>query len=291
MLFKRSVQRYGRTPEPDTPYRRAGQLWDERIGSARAQARNWRLMACGSLMLSTGLAGSLVWQSEQSRVTPYVVEVDRLGEARAVTEAEAAYHPTDPQIAWHLAKFVSNVRSISLDPVLMRANWLSAYDFTTQRGAQFLGDYARSADPFAHVGEKTVSVQVTSVVRASDRSFQVKWTEVTFDRGTQAGTLHWTAILTVVLKAPATADILWKNPLGLYVDAIDWSRELETPAASGPPPLRPAVLTAPPANLPLSGRTQGSRQAHHAWNGEGGSQVDPALSQQSAVQSSQETQP
>src|SRR4051812_39364334 len=111
MLFKRAVQRYGRTSEPETPYQRARQMWDERIGSARVQARGWRLMAFGSLALSTTLSGGLLWQSMQSRVTPYVVEVDRLGEARAVTEAEAAYHPTDPQIAWHLGRFISNIRS------------------------------------------------------------------------------------------------------------------------------------------------------------------------------------
>lgn len=40
MRFKRAVQRYGQTPEPDTPYSRAGQLWDLRIGDARAQAKN-----------------------------------------------------------------------------------------------------------------------------------------------------------------------------------------------------------------------------------------------------------
>ncbi len=187
MVFKRSVQRYGRTPEPETPFQRAGQLWDERIGSARVQARNWRLMAFGSLGLASALAGGMVWQSQQSRVTPYVVEVDRLGEARAVTPAEADYQPTDPQIAWHLGHFIEQVRSISLDPVLMRQDWLSAYDFTTRRGAQFLGDYARSADPFAQIGQKSVAIQVTSVVRASDRSFQVKWTETAYDHGSLAG--------------------------------------------------------------------------------------------------------
>jgi len=62
------------------------------------------------------MSGALIWQSLQSRVTPYVVVVDRLGEARAVTEAEAGYHPTDPQITWHLAKFIENVRGVSLDP-------------------------------------------------------------------------------------------------------------------------------------------------------------------------------
>lgn len=234
MIFKRSAQRYGRTPAPDTPFQRAGQLWDERIGSARVQARNWRVMAFGGLALSSGMAGALIWQSMQSRVTPYVVEVDRLGEARAVSAADANFRPTDPQIAWHLARFVEEIRSVSLDPVLMRRDWLAAYDFVTQRGAIALGAYARAANPFANLGEKTVAVQVTSVVRASDESFQVKWTETAFDHGAQSGVSHWTGILTVKLKPPVSADVLRRNPLGLYVDAIDWSRELEPASAEAP---------------------------------------------------------
>ena len=231
MFFKRSAQRYGRTPSPQTPYQRAGQLWDERIGSARVQAHNWRLMAFGCLALTAGTSAALAWQSLQSRVTPYVVEVDGLGEARAVNPAEAAYQPTDPQIAWHLARFITNVRSVSLDPVLMRRDWLEAYDFATTRGAQFLGDHARATSPFAKVGERTVSVQVTSVVRASDKSFQVKWTETAFERGSQAGVSRWTAILTTVTRPPASAEVLRKNPLGIYVDAIDWSREFDAAPA------------------------------------------------------------
>ncbi|WP_260582445.1 conjugal transfer protein TrbF [Sphingopyxis sp. PET50] len=227
MRFKRAVERYGRTPEPETPYQRAGQLWDGRIGSARVQARNWRMMAFGGLFLTTGLSAALVWQSLQSRVVPYVVEVDRLGEARSVAPAVTDYRPTDPQISWHLGRFIANIRARSLDPVLMRENWLSAYDFATERASLFLGEYARAADPFAEVGRKTVSVQVTSVVRASDNSFQVKWTESAYERGSLTSTSRWTAMLTVKIQPPRSAEVLRKNPLGLYVDAIDWSRELE----------------------------------------------------------------
>ena len=252
MKFRRAVQRYGRTPEPETPFQRAGQVWDERIGTARVQARNWRLMAFGGLLLSTGLSGGLVWQSMQSRVVPYVVEVDSLGEARAVRPVDSDYRPTDAQIAWHLGRFIGNVRSISLDPVLMRENWLSAYDFVTGRGALFLGEYARSADPFGQVGTRTVSVQVTSVVRASDRSFQVKWTESAYERGSFAGTSRWTAILSIVVRPPRSTEMLRKNPLGLYVDAIDWSRELDVPPPAVPaaPPL-PAAPALPASSLPL----------------------------------------
>ena len=130
-IFRRSSVRYGRTPEPETPYQRAAQVWDERIGSARVQARNWRLMAFGSLILSCGLAGGLVWQSTHGTVVPWVVQVDKLGEAQAVAPAMADYRATDPQIAWYLAHFIQIVRSLPADPIIVRHNWLQAYDFTT----------------------------------------------------------------------------------------------------------------------------------------------------------------
>ncbi|MBY8821082.1 conjugal transfer protein TrbF [Sphingomonas colocasiae] len=246
MKFRRTNQRYGATPAPETPYQKASQLWDERIGAARVQARNWRLMAIGSLVLAGGLAASTVWQASQSRVIPYVVEVDRLGSARAVAPVGEDYRPTDPQIAWHLAAFVRKVRSVSTDPAIVRENWLEAYDYVTKRGAVTLGGYARAADPFAGGREASVSIQVTSVVRASDRSFQVKWIERRFERGNLVDTGHWTGILTIKIDTPRTAERVRKNPLGLYIDAIDWSREID--AAPPPAPARP--LQPVPADAP-----------------------------------------
>jgi type IV secretion system protein VirB5 len=124
----------------------------------------------------------------------------------------------------------------------------------TGRGARFLSQYARDANPFGDVGTRTISVQVTSVVRASDRSFQVKWTEREYERGNLAGTSRWTAILSVTMRPPESAETLRKNPLGLYVDAIDWSRELDTApadpvAAPAPPP--PSVSPNLPLGSPL----------------------------------------
>jgi type IV secretion system protein VirB5 len=229
MIFKRTQQRYGLTPEPATPYQRAGQLWDERIGSARVQAKNWRLMSFGSLGLAIAMAGGLIWQSMQSRVTPYVVEVDKLGEVQAVGPASQAYHPTDAEFAWYLARFITDVRSLSSDPVVVRKNWLEAYDYATDHGAVFLNQFAQANDPFKAVGERTVSVQVTSVVRASDSSFQVKWVEQIYEHDALAKTERWTAIVSVITQQPNTAEVLRKNPLGLYVNGLNWSRELDTP--------------------------------------------------------------
>ena len=225
-LFKRPAAHYGKTPQPETPYQKAAQVWDERIGSARVQAKNWRYMAFGSLFLSAGFASALVWQSIQGTVVPWVVQVDNLGQAQTIAPATADFRPTDPQIAWHLARFIEQVRSIPADPVIVRQNWLRAYEWTTDRGAGALNDYARTNDPFAKVGKQQIAVEVSSVIRASADSFRVAWTERRYEDGKLATTERWTAILTIALQPPRDADRLKANPLGIYVNAINWSREM-----------------------------------------------------------------
>ncbi|OAF16566.1 conjugal transfer protein TrbF [Bradyrhizobium centrolobii] len=224
-MFKRSAVHYGRTPEPVTPYQKAAQVWDDRIGSARVQAKNWRLMAFACLFLSAGFASALVWQAAQGTVTPWVVEVDRLGEARTVAPANGSHRPSDPQIAFHLARFIEHVRGLPLDAIVLRQDWLRAYDFTTDRGAAALNDYARNNDPFAKLGKTQVAVEISSVIRASPDSFRVTWTERRYDNGQLAATERWSAILAIIIEPPRDIDRLRKNPLGIYVNAINWSKE------------------------------------------------------------------
>jgi type IV secretion system protein VirB5 len=191
MRFKRPQVRYADTPQPATPYQAAAQVWDERIGSARVQAKNWRLMAFGCLALALLMAGGLVWRSAQSIVTPYVVEVDKTGQVRAIGEAATPYRPADAQVAYHLAHFITLVRSLSIDPIVVRQNWLDAYDYTTDRGAAVLNDYA-------HTNER------------------------------------WNAVISIVLQTPRTEQRLRKNPLGIYVNGLSWSRELDASEGAKP---------------------------------------------------------
>src|SRR5205809_6725343 len=81
-MFKRPSVHYGRTPQPVIPYQKAAQVWDERIGSARVQARNWRLMAFGCLLLSGGVVAEVVWVSTLCTRDHTVVQVDHRSEGR-----------------------------------------------------------------------------------------------------------------------------------------------------------------------------------------------------------------
>lgn len=120
------------------------------------------------------------------------------------------------------------MRSLSIDPIVVRQNWLDAYDYTTDRGAAVLNDYARVNDPFARIGRETVTVQVNSVVRASGESFQVRWTERRYVNGAAAGLERWTAVVSIVLQTPRTEERLRRNPLGIYINGLSWSRELDS---------------------------------------------------------------
>ena len=234
MRFKRPQVRYADTPQPATPYQAAAQVWDERIGSARVQAKNWRLIAFGCLALALLMAGGLVWRSAQSIVTPYVIEVDQSGQVRAVGEAATPYRPNDAQTAHHIARFVTLVRSLSIDPIVVRQNWLDAYDYTTDKGAVVLNEYARVNDPFSRIGKESVTVQISSVTRASESSFNVRWTETRFVNGALDRTERWNAVVSTVLQTPRTEQRVRKNPLGIYVNGLSWSRELEANEGAKP---------------------------------------------------------
>ena len=174
------------------------------------------------------MAGGLLWRSAQSIVTPYVVEVDHAPVrcARSARRLRPTSRTTR-RSPFHLARFLTDVRSLSIDPIVVRQNWLEAYEYTTDRGAATLNDYARTNDPFSRIGQSSIAVEVTSVVRASDSSFQVRWIERTYANGSPSGLERWTAVLSVVLQPPRTEERLRRNPLGIYVNGLSWSRELE----------------------------------------------------------------
>ncbi len=241
MKFKRSQNRYGNTPEPVTPYQKAAQVWDMRMGDAAVRTRNWRLMAFGSLGLSLILSGGVIWQAGKSSIVPYVVELEAQGSARAVRSALETYKPSDAQIAFHLANFFEKVRSLPIDPIVVRKNWLQAYDFATSRAVNMLNEHARENDPFSRIGKQTVAIEITSVVRASNTSFQVRWLERQYINGSLANKERWTALASVIIDPPRDAETLRKNPLGIYVTSLNWSRELDTEKSQSPSSSSPKI--------------------------------------------------
>ncbi|MFC3077845.1 conjugal transfer protein TrbF [Phenylobacterium terrae] len=206
-----------------TPYQRAGQVWDERMGLSLAHARNWRRIAIANLALAAFLGAGWWVQAERAVVKPYVVEVSDWGQTQKVTAIGGRYEPTEAQVAHILAAWVRDVRSKSIDPIVIRQNWLRAYDFVTPKGAAFLNTWAQAHDPFAEVGREAVNVEVLNVVRRTRRTYDLQWRETRFVNGQPAGAERWRALITTTLQPPKTEADLMKNPLGLKIEDVSWT--------------------------------------------------------------------
>ena len=213
---------------PVTSYQKAGEEWDKRIGDARVQAKNWRLFAVIVCLVNGVLVCGLIYQASRSKVTPYVVQVDKGGVVQAVGPAERSnFTPNRRVIEYFLSQFVHQVRTVPTDPVVARNQWLTAYGFLRQSAANTLNEIATREQPLAKVGREAVSVQIRNVVPMSKDSYQVRWEETAFSKeGITLGTRNMTGIFTIEISPPTDEAKLKVNPLGLYIKQFSWSRDV-----------------------------------------------------------------
>jgi type IV secretory pathway TrbF-like protein/predicted MFS family arabinose efflux permease len=198
--------------------------WD-RLNSVQRQTSHWRIAALGSASLVPLLGLTFAVSVVRANVTPHTVATARPDEALAVLPKMEAAAPSDVEIAYVLAGFVTNVRSLSVDPVIVRANWFDALDHVTARGARMLDAYARDESPFTKIGRRTVTIAVTKVVRAAEDAFEIRWEEWILETGAPVRWERFTGAVSILFSSPSTARLISKNPLGLYVDSFTWRRD------------------------------------------------------------------
>ena len=210
------------------PYVEARREWNDRYLDLVRERRWWQTVAAGELLALLGLAGGFVWVSGQHKTVPYVVEVDSLGAALAIKPAENGAHPSDDRIVrYQLAAFIRGTRQVIADRIAMKKGLEQVYAYARGPARAYLDEHYRTNNPFEVAKTYTVVPSVTSLLRVSDRSWQVRWTEE--QRGIDGlplGRSHWEGILTVDIVPPTTEDGVQVNPLGLYVTDLRWTKQL-----------------------------------------------------------------
>src|ERR1700730_2606011 len=207
----------------DTPYRRARQEWDMRMGSAVVHAKNWRLATFASLGAVTISLGGMIHLGAMPKAVPHIIEVDRLGAAAyRGPVGQTDYVPSDAVITYHLRRFIEDTREVSSDLAVVKRNWLDAYTFLTPRGGNMLSAFVQKPenDPFRRAQEERVTVEILSTVRVSGDTWQVDWRESAWDKNgsPSARPVVWRAMLRTLLQAPKTPEAMSRNPIGLYID-------------------------------------------------------------------------
>lgn len=213
---------------PENPYLAARLEWNERYHGFLRAKRNWQVVAVAALGIDAALGAGILWLASQSRVTPYVVEVDALGQTLVVGPAEKA-GPADPRLVrFQVAEFIRKVRAVVADGAAEKDLLDNAYAHTKGAATRFLNDHFKAENPFLRMQSRTVSVEVTSVLRLpASESWQVQWSET--HRGLDGAVLvreRWQALLTLAVRPGERPEEIERNPLGLYVTDIQWTKQL-----------------------------------------------------------------
>ena len=227
-----SVKRFATSEsgERRTRYDRARAEWDDRIGTSRAQAANWRLIALANAAISLTCVIGLIVQSTKASVIPYLVEVEASGQVRLVGEVTTQdWSLSESSKRVELARFIRNLRSISSDGRVLQERFASARDHATPAGNLQIDRLVERDDPFARFGEqvRTVHVESQTVLPGSNQAYRVEWREEVFGPGgrEKIGTERYVGEFHLTIIPPSDAQTLEVNPLGVYVSFFDLDRK------------------------------------------------------------------
>jgi type IV secretory pathway TrbF-like protein len=223
MFFGRKAAAH--PPTSGNPFADARLEWDDRYDRIVASRRNWQTTTAILLVLDLFLTAALFYLASTSRITPYIVEVDRHGHALAFGPAERLKDPGERVLRRELAVFIEDLRTVHAqgNEAAQRKALARLDAHMHQPAAARVSDWFSKHNPF-EPGRGAVSVDITSVLRLEADLWQVEWTETHFARdGSALRTEAWQAVVSILIDPPTRSDSMLSNPLGIFVTHIDWT--------------------------------------------------------------------
>lgn len=210
-------------------YLNARQEYNDRYYDLAKLANNWRLISLVEAVALVVLIGGFVWLSLQHRVVPYVVELSGNSEVVRVARADAVARPNNNQIRAALRTWIIGARMVYGDPIAQRKDLDTTYSMTLPNSPayQALTEYHEHNNPFERFKKETVEVAVNVVVRTTENTWQLEWTETKRDAGGKViSTTAWQGSATVEIIPPTTDRQILVNGLGVYVSGFAWTARI-----------------------------------------------------------------
>lgn len=210
-----------------TKYQQAYTEWDKRIGSAKAQVRNWRLACLLSVAVSILLIICILMQLNTQQRYVYVAEVKPQESVVNIRPVTKAYVPTVAQKEAFIGDFIRNIMSIPLDPVVLRDNWLKSFQFVTSKAKIQLNSFAQEYEAFSNIGTLTKSVSIVNINAVGDNSYDFTWSVRTVNKdGKTTDITLYSGIFTLAEDVPPkTLQEMLVNPLGLKIGYFSFNKK------------------------------------------------------------------
>jgi type IV secretion system protein VirB5 len=217
-------------PNTTDPYIKARKEYDEITHNINASKQNWQRMAFVLGMALVISITSNIFTISKAHVVPYVVQVDNLGRAQAVSEAKQMPLNDERMIKAFVYQYIDMARSVISDPEALRKNLTLVYQESIKSlQINFLDGYYKENNPFDYAQKTgTKHIEFLVFLKEAENTYSVEWREIERNYDNQVlGEAHYKALISVI-QIPHTSEDQFRenplNPFGLYVTSLSWSK-------------------------------------------------------------------
>lgn len=215
------------TNKSQNPYLDGRREWNERYGDYIAQAKNWRLVAIISLIITVVAVLGNVYIGSQSKIKPFLVAVDKIGtpiDATPVLDLKV----DEKIVKYALADFIINLRTVyKADLVTQKKMIYKTYNYlsTTLPAYAQITEQIQKNSPFKNPFDR--QIEVVSILALGEQQYQVDWIEKTMKQtGETISIEKYRATVNYILSEPKTEADIMKNPIGLFIKDISFQKTL-----------------------------------------------------------------
>lgn len=210
----------------------------EKAGSVSQKSFAAELYRKNAIPVALGLSGMalgffslayLMFIHSEPKFVPYIVTVDRQGSVLASDELHGSESIPENALAAFMCDFIEKLNSVCLDSDLQREFIRKVYSMVEleSQGRRYLDSYYNSSDLFKAGRSIQQNVNIESVSRLSDSSFQVDY-EVETIKFDETVSKHYKSILSYRIGniSYENVDELRLNPLSVLIYEIKNSRKI-----------------------------------------------------------------
>lgn len=205
----------------DTPAQRYIKI----VKAQQSGERKWKIFTALSFGCLVAAIAALIWALTLPKTVPMVITVSDWGEAKYVGNVSSySYNGLKvPPVAieYQLRKFVDHMFAIPSDSSILRTNLEDCYASLTNDAANKFTDTIRADNPKDHFGKMTRTVEIETILKLSDKSYQLDFF-LDSTAGTTKTRQRMRGVISTELLEPSESDQI-RNPLGIYITNFDYT--------------------------------------------------------------------
>jgi type IV secretion system protein VirB5 len=217
------------------PYLNARRSWNSHVGHVVEQSQIATFFGLFGMLIGLTAVGGMMYIGSQSKFIPLVFQKDSSGNMISMTRGDRIPDAKVGDYRKAISDFISNIRLVTPDGELQRKAVLKTYSFllptdpATIKTTEYLNG-TKEANPFNRAMHETVTVDMKSVLQASQDTWQIDWLETIRTRdGSLKGEPYTMRALVTIYQNKDTeleSGSILINPHFIFIKDYNWSKQL-----------------------------------------------------------------